>query len=151
MKRKSTQEAAVEPEFEADDEFLAQDNQTDDWSSANIEPGAAQTSRGPSLAPAPEPAVAASESGLVDPEVGETASDAFKALAAQIISTFGADSSDGEAAAKETASPPVAIELAEPAPAADPFADLPPLTPKTAAAEPEQQGAGDTGRANHRR
>ncbi len=139
MKRKSTQEAAVEPEFEADDEFLARDNQGDDWSSASVEQGAAQTSRGPSLAPAPEPAVAASESGLVDPEVGETASDAFKALAAQIISTFGADSSDGEAAAKETASPPAAIELAEPAPPADPFADLPPLTPKAAAAEPEPQ------------
>ncbi len=149
MKRKSAKEASLDPdfeapEFEADDEFVVRGNQDDEWRQAAIEENApvGDTLARPTAAASP-PTAPAGDAVLVDPEVGEMASDAFKALAAQIISTFGADATSASAPSAantpEVASPVSLAETPAPeasAPLADPFAGLPPIGSKSPADSP---------------
>ncbi len=135
MKRKSTKEAALEPQFEADDEFLADDNQGDDWRQAEAGESTAKDSAAASarIVRAPDESARSEGTLLVDPEVGETASDAFKALAAQIINTFGTEAATTTEPMVEptTAAESPPLPVAD-QPLADPFVGLPPLADRGA-------------------
>ncbi|MHB8528481.1 MAG: AAA family ATPase [Caulobacteraceae bacterium] len=158
MKRKPAKAEPLESPFDADDEFVALGNEGGDWRHAvledeggdqAIEEGAApgEEIAGQSVLNEASPGEATAQAPVADETVGLMASDPFKALAAQIIETFGHEVTAETAGGVEA--PPSSPTLTQDespleaqaraldeevpiggAPLADPFVGLRPPSPK---------------------